>query len=77
MKKLTTEDKKTAIEVIEHAYERRDRDRDRIYKGLDGFIEMITAPDSVDRAELKLINSTYKLKRLLDETDEILKALKN
>ena len=77
MKKLTETEKTAAIETIEHAYKRTDRDRDRIYKGIDGFIEMITDPDSVDRAELKMINSTYKLKRLTNEIDEILKALKN
>ena len=74
---MTNIDKECAIEVIENAYKRKDRDRDRIYKGLDGFIEMITEPESLDRAELKLVNSTYKLKALLDENEKILKALKN
>ena len=73
MKNLTNEERKAAIETIKHAYKRTDRERDRIYKGLDGFIEMITEPDSVDRAELKMINSTYKIKSLLDENDKILK----
>ena len=73
MKKLTETEKTAAIEIIKHAYKRTDRDRDRIYKGLDGFIEMITAPDSLDRAELNLMNSTYKLMSLLDENDKILK----
>lgn len=77
MKKLTETEKIEAIETIKHAYKRTDRDRDRIYKGLDGFIEMITSPDSLDRAELKMMNSTYKLKSLIDENDKILKALKN
>ena len=70
---MTNIDKECAIEVIENAYKRNDRDRDRIYKGLDGFIEMITEPDSVDRAELKMLNSTYKLKSILDENEKILK----
>lgn len=73
MTKLTETDKTAAIETIKHAYKRTDRDRDRIYKGLNGFIEMITEPDSLDRAELKLMNSTYKLKALLDEIDKDLK----
>ena len=73
MKKLTETEKTAAIETIKHAYKRTDRERDRIYKGLNGFIEMITEPDSVDRAELKLVNSTYKLKSLLDENEKILK----
>lgn len=77
MKNLTETEKNAAIETIKHAYKRTDRDRDRIYKGLDGFIEMITAPDSLDRSELKLVNSTYKFKALLDENDKILKSLKN
>ena len=77
MKKLTSVEKEAAIETIENAYKRTDRDRDRIYKGLDGFIEMITAPDSLDRSELKQVNSTYKLKSLLDENEKISKALKN
>ena len=75
MKNLTETEKNAAIETIKHAYKRTDRDRDRIYKGLNGFIEMITTPDSLDRSELMLVNSTYKLKALLDEI--ILKALKN
>ena len=70
---MTNIDKECAIEVIENAYKRKDRERDRIYKGLDGFIEMITEPDSVDRAELKMLNSTYKLKSILDENEKILK----
>ena len=73
---MTNIDKECAIEVIENAYKRKDRDRDRIYKGLNGFIEMITEPDSVDRAELKMLNSTYKIKSLLDENDKILETLK-
>ena len=77
MKKLTETEKIAAIETIKHAYKRTDRDRDRIYKGLNGFIEMITEPDSIDRAELNMMNSTYKLMSLLDENDKILKALKN
>ena len=77
MKKLTETEKTAAIETIKHAYKRTDRDRDRIYKGLNGFIEMITEPDSIDRAELNMMNSTYKLMSLLDENDKILKALKN
>ena len=77
MKKLTETEKTAAIETIKHAYKRTDRDRDRIYKGLNGFIEMITDPDSLDRAELKMMNSTYKLKSLLDENEKILNALKN
>ena len=77
MKNLTETEKTAAIETIKHAYKRTDRDRDRIYKGLKGFIEMITSPDSLDRAELNLVNSTYKLKALLDENDKVLKALKN
>ena len=67
MKKLTGVEKEAAIETIENAYKRTDRDRDRIYNGLNGFIEMITEPDSLDRAELNMMNSTYKLKSLLDE----------
>lgn len=74
MKKLTETEKTAAIETIKHAYKRTDRDRDRIYKGLNGFIEMITDPDSFDRAELNMMNSTYKLKSLLDEIDKDLKA---
>lgn len=74
MKKLTETEKTAAIETIKHAYKRTDRDRDRIYKGLNGFIEMITDPDSLDRAELNMMNSTYKLKLLLDEIDKDLKA---
>lgn len=70
---MTNIDKECAIEVIENAYKRTDRNRDRIYKGLDGFIEMITEPDSVERTELKMLNSTYKIKSLLDENDKILK----
>ena len=77
MTKLTSVEKEAAIETIENAYKRTDRDRDRIYKGLNGFIEMITEPDSIDRAELKMMNSTYRLKSLIDENDKILKALKN
>lgn len=73
MKKLTSVEKESAIETIENAYKRTDRDRDRIYKGLNGFIEMITDPDSLDRAELNMMNSTCKLKSLLDENDKILK----
>ena len=73
MKKLTNVDKEAAIETIENAYKRTDRDRERIYKGLNEFIEMITDPDSLDRAELQMINSTYKIKSLLDENDKILK----
>lgn len=73
MKNLTETEKNAAIETIKHAYKRTDRDRDRIYEGLNGFIEMITSPDSRDRAELNLMNSTYKLKSLLDEIDEHLK----
>ena len=45
MKKLTNVDKEAAIETIENAYKRTDRDRERIYKGLNEFIEMITDPD--------------------------------
>ena len=74
---MTETEKTAAIETIKHAYKRTDRDRDRIYKGLNGFIEMITDPDSLDRAELKMMNSTYKLKSLLDENEKILNALKN
>lgn len=73
MKKLTSVEKEAAIETIKHAYKRTDRDRERIYKGLNGFIEMITDPDSLDRAELNMMNSTCKLKSLLDENDKILK----
>ena len=77
MKNLTETERTAAIETIKHAYKRMDRDRERIYKGLNGFIEMITEPDSIDRAELKMMNSTYRLKSLIDENDKILKALKN
>lgn len=77
MKNLTETERTAAIETIKHAYKRTDRDRDRIYKGLNGFIEMITDPDSRDRAELKMMNSAYKLKSLLDENDKILISLKN
>ena len=77
MTKLTETERTAAIETIKHAYKRTDRDHDRIYKGLNGFIEMITDPDSLDRAELNMMNSTYKLKSLLDENDNILKYLKN
>ena len=77
MTKLTETEKTAAIETIKHAYKRTDRDSDRIYKGINGFIEMITDTDSLDRAELKLINSTYKLKAFLDENEKISKALKN
>ena len=74
---MTNIDKECAIEVIENAYKRTDRDRDRIYKGLDGFIEMITSPGSLDREELKMLNSTYKLKSLLDEIAKAMKELKH
>lgn len=73
MKKLTSVEKEAAIETIKHAYKRTDRSRDRIYKGLKGFIEMITDPDSLDRAELDMVNSVCKLKSLVDENDKILK----
>jgi len=71
MKNLTETERTAAIETIKHAYKRTDRDRERIYKGLNGFIEMITDPDSIDRAELNMMNSTYKLMSLLDENDKI------
>lgn len=73
---MTTEKRELAIEVIKEAYE-FGGDRDKVYTSINNLIDEITEPDSVDRAELKMVNSTYKLKRLLDENDKILKALKN
>ena len=60
MKKLTSEKRKIAIEVIKEAYE-FGGDRDKVYTSLENLIDEITEPDSLDRAELKMLNSAYKI----------------
>ena len=69
---MTTEKFELAINVIKEAYE-FGGDRDKVYASMNNLIDDITENDSADRAELKLVNSTYKLKALLDENDKILK----
>ena len=70
---MTNEQRKQVIEFLAHSYDIGD-DRDNVYSENNAYIEKITESSLSERAELKLVNSTYKLKNLLDDIDKKLRA---